>query len=49
MKFPVDKTAIGGKNYELKGFTYHSGSQMSGHFTEAVKSKERWWNCNDES
>ena len=47
MKFPVDKTVIGGKKYELKGVTYHSESPMSGHYTAAVKFKKRWWNCND--
>ena len=47
VKFPIIKTAIGSKKYELKGVTYHSGSPMSGHYTAAVKFKERWWNCND--
>ena len=47
MKFPIDKTVIGGKKYELRGVTYHSGSPMSGHCTVAVKFKKRWWNCND--
>ena len=47
VKFPVDKTKIGGKKYELKGVTYHLGSPMSGHYTAAVKFKERGWNCND--
>ena len=47
MKFPMDKTVIGGKKYELRGVTYHSGSPMSGHCTVAVKFKKRWWNCND--
>ena len=43
----MDKTAIGGKKYELKGVTYHSGSPMSIHYTAAVKCKESWWNPND--
>ena len=48
MKFPMNKRVIvGGKKYELKEVTYHSGSPMSGHYTAAVKFKERWWNCND--
>ena len=47
VKFPMDKTAIGGKKYELKDVTYHLGSPMSGHYTAAVKFKERWWNCNN--
>ena len=47
VKFPMDKTVIVGKKYELKGVTYHSGSSMSGHYTAAVKFKERLWNCND--
>ena len=38
VKFPMDKTVIGGKKY---------GSPMSAHYTAAVKFKERWWNCND--
>ena len=38
---------IGGKKYELKGFTYHLGSPISGHYTAAVKFKGRWWSCND--
>ena len=29
----MKKTVIGGKKYELKGVTYHSGSPMSGHYT----------------
>ena len=36
----MDKTVIGGKKYELKGVTYHSGSSMSGHYTAAVKFKK---------
>ena len=47
MKFPVDKTLIGAKNYELKRFVFHSGSPLSDHYTEAVKFKGRWWNRND--
>ena len=47
MKFPVDKTVIGGKKYELKGVAYHLGSPISGHYTAVVKFKEREWNCND--
>ena len=47
VKFPMDKTVIGDKKYELKGVTYHSGSPMWGHYTAAVKFKKRWWNCND--
>ena len=43
----MDNTVIGGKKYELKGVTYHLGSPMSGHYTAAMKFKERWWNCND--
>ena len=43
VKLPTDKTVIGGKNYELNGVTY----PMSGHYTAAVKFKERWWKCND--
>ena len=42
----MDKTVIGGKKYELKGVTYHSGSPALGHYTAGVKFKERWWNCN---
>ena len=34
----MEKTVIGGKKYELKGVTYHSGSPLS--------EGERWWNCN---
>ena len=41
-KFPIDKTERGGKKYELKGVIYHSGSPMSGHYTVAVKFKEKW-------
>ena len=41
VKFPMDKTVIGGKRYKLKGVTYHSGSPKSGHYTAAVKFKER--------
>ena len=41
VKFPIDITMIGGEKYELKGVTYHSGSPMSGHYTAAVKFKER--------
>ena len=40
-------TVIGGRNYELKGVTYHSGSPILGHYTVTVKFKERWWNCKD--
>ena len=47
VKFPIDKIVIGGKKYDLKIVTYHSASPMSGHYTAAVKFKERWWNCND--
>ena len=47
MKFPLDKTVIGGKKYELKGATYYSGRPLWGHYTVAVKFKERWWNCDD--
>ena len=49
VKFRMDKMLImiGSKQYELKEVTYHWGSPMSGHFTAAVKFKERWWNCND--
>ena len=43
----MDKTVIGGRKYELKGVTYHSRNQMSGHYTAARKFKERWWNCTD--
>ena len=31
VKFSMVKTVIGGKKYELKEVTYHSGSPMSGH------------------
>ena len=47
VKFPMGKTVIGGKKYEMKGVIYHSGSPMSGHYTAALKLKERWWSCND--
>ena len=47
VKFPVDKTVIGGKKYELMGVAYHLGSPISGHYTAVVKFKEREWNCND--
>ena len=47
VKFPLGKTVIGGKKYELKGATYYSGRPLSGHYTVAVKFKERWWNCDD--
>ena len=43
----MGKTVIGGRKYELKGVSYHSGSLMSGHYTVAVKFKEKWWNCHD--
>ena len=47
VKFPTDMTVVEGKKYELKGGTYDLGSPMSGHYTAAVKFKEKWWNCND--
>ena len=47
MKFSMDNAVIGGKKCELKGVTYHSGNPVSGHYTAAVKFKERWWNCNN--
>ena len=47
VKFPMDKTVLGGRNYELKAVTCHSGSPVSGHYTAAVKIKERSWNYND--
>ena len=43
----MNKAVIGGRNYELKRGTYHLESPISGHFTVAVKFKERLWNCND--
>ena len=48
VKFPMNKTVIGGKKYELKGVTYHLGSPMPGRYIAAVNFKERWWNRNDQ-
>ena len=42
VEFPMAMTVIGGRKYELTGVTYHLGSPRSGHYTAAVKFKERW-------
>ena len=41
VKFPIGKTVIGGKKYELKGVTYHAGDPISGLYTATVQFKER--------